>query len=359
MADLNYSELLAPISAAAPAGEDLEYDPQFVALEDAMRSEPEQQFGETIVAGTEADWQAAMKLAVELLQRSKDLRVLVYLTQALTHEQGLEGLQQGLALLRGALDDFWDSLHPQLDPDDDYDPTARVNIIASLCDESRMIRAVETAPMLQVPGIGGIALRDLRIARGDLAPTEDDEDALKLDSIEAAAGDTDPDRLRSMSTLVDTALRDTKAIEQALTEKVGVAHAVGLSALTETLTEIAQFLVAQLDEGDSDGDTRRDTGDNALADAASEGTSAQGGAPAKRLSGDITSPADVTAALDKIIRYYQRSEPSSPVPLLLQRAKRLVSQDFMEILSDIAPDALAQAETVTGAKPPDPNDGRY
>jgi type VI secretion system protein ImpA len=351
MVKLNFSELLAPVTADAPAGEDLEYDPQFVALEDAMRSEPEQQFGDTIVAATEADWQAARKLSVELLQRSKDLRVLVYLTQALTHEEGFAGLQQGLALLREALDTFWDSAHPQLDPDDDFDPTARVNIIASLCDESRMIRAVESAPMLHVPGLGGISLRDLRIARGDLSPPEDEEEVLKLDSIEAAVRDTDVDTLRGTCELIETAVQDTKTIEQTVTEKVGVSYAVGLSALIDPLSEIAQFLRAQVDDGDQ--------GDDGLGDATSETAATQGEGPAKRLSGEITSTADVSAALDKIIRYYQRSEPSSPVPLLLQRAKRLVSQDFMEILRDIAPDALPQAENVTGAKAPDPNDEQY
>jgi type VI secretion system protein ImpA len=77
------------------------------------------------------------------------------------------------------------------------------------------------------------------------------------------------------------------------------------------------------------------------------------------LTGDITSTADVSAALDKIISYYRRNEPSSPVPLLLERAKRLVSQDFMEILSDIAPDALSQAQIVTGAKAPEAEAENY
>jgi type VI secretion system protein ImpA len=57
----------------------------------------------------------------------------------------------------------------------------------------------------------------------------------------------------------------------------------------------------------------------------------------------------VIVTLDKIIDYYRANEPSSPVPLLLQRAKRLVSVGFIDILRDIAPDALAQAEMVTGA----------
>ncbi|MEA3640540.1 MAG: type VI secretion system protein TssA [Lamprobacter sp.] len=354
MSNLPLSALLTPVSADAPAGEDLEYDPQFVALEEAMRSEPEQQFGETIVAATEEDWQSVKKLALELLPRSKDLRVVVYLVQALTHQEGLAGMQQGLALLRAMLEQFWDSLHPQLDPDDDLDPTARVNIIASLCDATRMLRAVETAPMLQVPGLGKITLRDLRIARGEFAPPEDEDEVFKLDSIEAAARDMDAEALNAVSEQVATALQDITAIEQGLTEKVGVAQAVSLASLSDILSDIDHFLRAQLAGGEADHvDSANASFDDVSGDAAPQGASA------KRLSGEITSTADVTTALDKIITYYKRHEPSSPVPLLLERAKRLVSQDFMEILRDIAPDALSQAETVTGAKAPDADGEHY
>jgi type VI secretion system protein ImpA len=52
--------------------------------------------------------------------------------------------------------------------------------------------------------------------------------------------------------------------------------------------------------------------------------------------------------LDKICAYYSRYEPSSPVPLLLQRAKRLVSKDFMEILQDLTPDSVSQAQKICG-----------
>ena len=52
--------------------------------------------------------------------------------------------------------------------------------------------------------------------------------------------------------------------------------------------------------------------------------------------------------LDKACDYFERHEPSSPVPLLLRRAKRLVSKDFMEILRDLAPDGVSQAENIGG-----------
>jgi type VI secretion system protein ImpA len=49
-----------------------------------------------------------------------------------------------------------------------------------------------------------------------------------------------------------------------------------------------------------------------------------------------------------IISYYERSEPSSPVPLLIKRAKRLVGKSFVDIIRDISPDAMSQVQMVSG-----------
>lgn len=348
MKQIDISTLTEPLSADSPAGPDLEYDPAFVALEDAARTEPEQQFGDTIVAAEEPAWDRVRDLAVELLARSKDLRAALYLLQALVHGNGLKGLAQGLALIRALLEGFWDSLHPQLDPDDDLDPTARVNIVASLCDPALVLAAVRNAPMLQVPGLGGIAFRDLQIARGQLPPPPDAEEVLKLDSIEAAARDVELPMLKETTTAVTGAVHDTVAVEQFLTEKVGVTHAVSLDALKSILTEINVFLQEQLEaRGGADVLDGGQTVDSAT--SASDVTS--GPIETTRSSGVITCSKDVTDALDKIIAYYKTNEPSSPVPLLLQRAKRLVSSGFLEILRDIAPDGVTQAERVTGVKP--------
>ena len=94
---------------------------------------------------------------------------------------------------------------------------------------------------------------------------------------------------------------------------------------------------AALDEADPDGQTV-------------DGDAAQPGAvsPGQSLSGQIMSDQEVLKALDMIISYYERNEPSSPVPLLIKRAKRLVGKSFVDIIRDISPDALAQVNVVSG-----------
>src|SRR6185436_7102658 len=90
---------------------------------------------------------------------------------------------------------------------------------------------------------------------------------------------------------------------------------------------------------------RRGVGVEGAAGEATDGsTSATGGAT----TGSINSREDVIRTLDKLCAYFTQHEPSSPVPLLLNRAKRLISKDFLEILRDMAPDGVAQVEVIRG-----------
>jgi type VI secretion system protein ImpA len=67
----------------------------------------------------------------------------------------------------------------------------------------------------------------------------------------------------------------------------------------------------------------------------------------------------VRAALDRIMDYYRRYEPSSPLPLVLERAKRLVGADFLTIVRDLAPEGMSNVRNVGGIEPDDDDEGTY
>jgi type VI secretion system protein ImpA len=69
--------------------------------------------------------------------------------------------------------------------------------------------------------------------------------------------------------------------------------------------------------------------------------------------GAIKSRDDAIRALDAIADFFRRTEPSSPIPLIVERAKRLVSKDFLEVLADVAPEALTQARAAGGLRQTD------
>jgi type VI secretion system protein ImpA len=66
--------------------------------------------------------------------------------------------------------------------------------------------------------------------------------------------------------------------------------------------------------------------------------------------GAITSRQDVVRALDAVVTYYRNSEPGSLVPVIAERAKRLVSMSFIEALAEIAPEALEPVKKAAGVR---------
>ena len=133
-------------------------------------------------------------------------------------------------------------------------------------------------------------------------------------------------------------------IENLMTDNVGTSNAVGFNDLTKVLKEANLPLSEQLAKRGDDITQSDDAGEGDPSMASGE--TATGAANLAQ----INSPDDVIRAIDKITDYYARHEPSSPVPLLLKRAKGLISKDFMEILRDLAPDGVGQAENITGSK---------
>lgn len=62
----------------------------------------------------------------------------------------------------------------------------------------------------------------------------------------------------------------------------------------------------------------------------------------------VRSREDVQRLIGLCIDWLRTHEPSSPVPMLLERARRLVAKDFLEILRDVAPDALPAVQQLRG-----------
>jgi type VI secretion system protein ImpA len=148
--------------------------------------------------------------------------------------------------------------------------------------------------------------------------------------IGAAFQDCELDALEADAAAVDAALQQVGLIESFVTEKVGAAETPDLDSLTADLKAIKAIFAEHLRSRGVAVD---------IADSAD-----QGAPPTSSLSGDINTREDVVRMIEKICAYYERAEPSSPVPMLLQRAKRLVAKDYLEIMRDLTPDAVAQAE---------------
>lgn len=333
-------EYLAPRPGDGPSGEDLEYDPAFMELMIAAQPAQDRQEGATIVAGTEPDYKAVAKKALSVLDRSHDLRVAVVLAQARVKLEGYEGMAGAMALIRGYLETWWDSCHPKLDADDDNDPTMRINAVMGLSDQENFLKLLRLAPLAESRTFGRVNLRDLAVASGEItaAPGSTATDAA---SVAAAFKETSADVLKARLEAARAALADVRAIGAVFDERTP-----GDGPDLEPLIRLLRKAVARLAE--EVGEPEEAAADEPAEEAAPVAAEDGGAAPARAAAsvpGTISSQADVVAALDRIMAYYARQEPSSPIPLLLKRVRRLVGADFLTIMNDIVPQGT---DTVRG-----------
>jgi type VI secretion system protein ImpA len=335
----NIESLFEPVSADAPCGADLEYDPAFLELDRLSEGKPEQQMGDSIVPAQEPDWKEVGNRALALLAKTKDLRIAMRVTRARLYTEGLPGLADGLAVVRGLVEHFWDGLYPKLDPDDDNDPTFRVNILMGLCDGATFIDRLRLIPIVAARSFGRFSMRDLAIASGELPPLPG-VDPPKASAIDGAFTECPIPELQATADALRSSLASLAAIEAFVADKVGASSGTNFAKLNDVLRAAEKILATRL--------ARRGVATEGGAEAGGAEGGAGGGSGGPSISGEINSREDVVRVLDKICMYYERCEPSSPIPILLQRGKRLVSANFMDIVRDLAPDGLAQIENLRG-----------
>jgi len=331
--------LQAPISEASPCGDDLEYDPAFTALEATAQGKPEQQFGDTVIAAVEPEWRAVADQAQALLSRTKDVRPAVLLLRASTRVQGMAGFVMGLRLLTGLLDRHWEGIHPKLDADDDNDPTMRINALAPLTDEGMVLRDLYDANVGTARGIGAIRVRDIAIAHNALAPAgaETGHSAAQVQgALEIIHGES-PDVLQTLT----EAPALVSQLQALIVERTGRADLIDLAPLRAIGNVLSKAYAAVAG-------TREEAGAEAGAAEGADAGGASGSGTRAASRGEIQSRQDALQMLDRVIRYLEQTEPGNPAPLLIARAKKLIGVSFLEIMADLAPNALDTIETVTG-----------
>ncbi|MBV7535525.1 type VI secretion system protein TssA [Duganella sp. sic0402] len=116
----NVAQLLRPISDAQRCGEDLTFSSEVDLIAQARQhDDPTLDQGEWTSTLKEADWPLVATRCADLITtRSKDLRLAVWLTEALAKTQGLRGLGDGYAVLTGLCELYWTDLYPLVDNGD-------------------------------------------------------------------------------------------------------------------------------------------------------------------------------------------------------------------------------------------------
>ncbi|MCO6442092.1 MAG: type VI secretion system protein TssA [Nitrococcus mobilis] len=336
---MELERFLGELPENSPGGVDLAESGELLQLDQLSRwSNPFDPEGKPV----SVDWVAVRQVATDSLERSRDLRAAVYLAGALLKTEGIVAFCEAMGLLRALVESHWDDVFPALDGDD---ATERANALFNLTNFHRIIQPLRHAPLLADPVAGSFSLLDIEITEGKAElpadyPGDPPTKAVLLGAFQAM----DRAELQALDQAVANAVEDLEGIEGCFRDRVGAAEAPDLTRVRQPLQQIHVFASARLRDADDNRGAERAQPIEAEGGVESGTPSVTTGA----FNGAVQSRQDAVRALDAVMRYFRTQEPSSPVPLLLERAKRLIDMDFVAILEDMAPDALGQVRTISG-----------
>jgi type VI secretion system protein ImpA len=208
----------------------------------------------------------------------------------------------------------------------------RLNILAACADAQQGLRSLRAAPLAEARAVGRFTLRDLELAAGKSAAAEG-EAGLTRDLLLDACQQGDQQELAARMEHAAAALADLAALEALLQQEAG--GAPELAPARRLLQQAVALYGAALGNGSAPGAP----GD--AQDAGPDGAhGALAGAPANR--------AEARRLLVHACEFLERAEPAHPAPLLVRRAIRLLDMNFIEIMRELAPEAVAEVERLGG-----------
>lgn len=339
-ADARIAAWLQPLDdASAPCGPDLEYDNAFLDLTQAAAGKPESEIGESKRAAEPPDWPRVAELSEELLDRSRDLRIAIFWLRAGLHLHGWRALVPGLKLVNGLLRGLWEGVHPLPDPDDG-DPYGRVNALTVLRDHNGLIADLRAARVVRDRAVGELDGRAVELAAGIADPLSSE-----------TVPPLDPQRL-----MVAAAVERLPALRADALEAVSLVgelaklaqerlpgDAPDFKPLLVLVRAVAALMPAEASADEGDG------GEGESGAGGADGAASRGGK--RGLSGSVNSREEALRAIDLVCEYLERAEPTNPATLFLRRARHLVNHNFLQLMKELAPDALPEVARIVGVDP--------
>jgi type VI secretion system protein ImpA len=344
---LDFEQLLAPIPGEDPAGEDLRADAAYDSIYRQVRTARDKARTAEVnrISGDEEspDWKPILQLAPQALaEKSKDLTMVAFLTEALVRAHGCAGLRDGFRLARELAERFWDGLHPM--PDEEGMIT-RVAPLTGLNGEDK--DGVLIAPIFQVLITQGntcgpynvFQYRKALEVEGIDDPEKrarllDEPDAVSKAMFDTAVSETPPEFARNLLDDLAACAEEYAKLCEVLEEKCGKDEsgypmAPPSSTIRHALEEFEEYVrtiyrdVLELDEeqGESEGGEMVEVGPGG------------DGVPSR-----VQTREEAFRALLRAAEFFKRTEPHSPVSYALEQAVRWGRMPLPDLLTELIPD---------------------
>lgn len=359
---LDLDALLAPIPGPAPCGPDMLFSAQFDAIQKAREhDDPSLEQGDWVIDLKEANWPFVISESQKLLKdATKDLRLGVWLTDALASHQGFVGLSDGYRLLSGLCERHWEDLHPLTE---DGDADIRIGSISWLV--SRSVELLQRAPIVNdgQTAYGSQVWETALALEQSVKRTPANADELtrgkvtteQFDRIRRATPARFFGGLHAELLACEAAVAHFETVFDERTDSQGPSFGPVKDALASTRNTVARFA--------------RDAGAPVGTDAAAIAAAATPG-PTGRVEPVFTSPLDIPSAshaaaasrggihtraeaiarLKEVAAFFERTEPSSPTAYMAKKAASWADMSLHAWLRNVVKNEqeLAQLEDMLG-----------
>ncbi|HXW14576.1 MAG TPA: type VI secretion system protein TssA, partial [Terriglobia bacterium] len=334
-------DLLNPIEGPNPSGADLRYEDVYAKIKESRREEAVPPPGMTESDRKVADNPLVIKLTTEALtQKTKDLWLAAWLTEALIKQNGFSGLRDGLTLCQGLVEKFWETLYPEIE---DGDLELRAAPLEFLC--TRLELPLKSVRLVEKEPVGFTDVQESRkLGYDDPSKSEEVKQAraaaieqgkIPLEALDKCFEETPKSFYVKLESDIDGCLEILAPLKKSCNEKFGdtAPSLVRLESLLGEIRPVVHGFLRKKRETEPDPVAEGQleaTGDaGAEADGAEilVGTGGRTGPtpagivipfgdkePAER-RGAITAAASAAAALRKL-------DPFSPAPYLMMRGLR-------------------------------------
>lgn len=341
-----YQSLMQPIPGDAPCGEALDYDPAFIMLQSRLQPKLGAEYGNFVEAAEPVNWTETERDCLALLQKSKDIRLMVILMRCRLRKKGLSAMAEGTEAILALLRTWPDDLHPQLLDEGEFDPMLRANAVAELEDLGGLLLDLRNQTL---PKASGLQITVKEFERAHQVPRE--EGALSDEAVAAIIHEWHTSAREAIRPLTQ-AHHFLEQIKQTLAESLGH-EAPELPVLSNILGMFSREFGSEAPAVETPlhkmpesvaepAPTPAPYQDASAAPEAAWQPPAVAPRPARPSSQKgINTRTEAIQRLQEIRSWFATTEPSSPLVPVLKYAEESIGKSFAELQKMYPPEIIA------------------
>ncbi|WP_281647712.1 type VI secretion system protein TssA [Parendozoicomonas sp. Alg238-R29] len=365
---IDVEKILTPISEDTPQGSDIREDrsptSDYYTIKDARNTaratERTGLFDADIRAEALAQWKPVLEKGEEILgNTSKDLEIAGWMIEAAVRLHGFAGLRDGLAILRGLVDNFWDGLYPEPDEDGLETKVAPITGLNGDGAEGTLLAPIRNCPVTAEGNKGEFSFFEYQQVYDASKIPEDEKRAERYETL----GNSLDDVQQTITTTGDQFYLDLiedleicnseyKALNDALYEHCShdAPPSSQITALLDEVLRSVRFLCQEIIERAAAQSAPEEVAEQEFeGDAEDAGFSGeqtvtraviQGGAG--MMAGPIVDREQALKQLEEVSKYFRTYEPHTPIADGIDRLVRWGRMTVAELMMELMPEETAR-----------------